>query len=378
MIYLVMFAISSFFFYLGDRYDKKGKLFWHVLGLIIPILMAGLRSEMVGIDIKTYVKPLYFCAKRSSTIQSFFIQMATIGSIKDLELGFSFLGYIVVKFTGNFQCLLGTYQMLMILMIYVSIKKYNEVITLKYALPKIQTGIAMFAYYTMFYNMSLTMIRQSIACSFVVYCIMCLLAQNYIRTIVGYILAILFHSTASIAVVIMLLYYIIKKNRKGIQWAFYIVGAIFAIMGGQMYWIVMNFLGKVISISSRYLSYEYMWKQGNGINWAFVYLIFAAFFSLWIIGFRKNKYNCFFTLEKNIVWFTVFLIPMSVAAANVSRVLYYFFYFFIFIFAMAANINVNVKIRAGYIVPVILCFGYFAGTVLFNDYTRTLEYNMFW
>lgn len=369
-----MFMISSFFFYLGDRYGKNCRCIIDGVGIMVPLLMATMRSETVGNDIVGYVKPMFLCAKEATSYNEYVTLLLNQPSTRDLEFGFSLVGYVGTKM-GN--CLGGVFfwdELIMLIFVYWALCKYNRIISRKYNLPKIKIYIAMFCYLTMFYNMSLSMVRQSMACSLILFCVMSLFANHYIRSGVSFIMAVSMHSTAVVAIVLVVLYLCIDNNWKTIKQMIIPFGLLFAIFGGRMYWLIMNFLNIFFPIPGRYMTYEYMWNQGNGVNLAFIYLIICAFFSMWILRFRYNKENYYYQYLNYIIWFTVFLTPMSVAAANVSRVLYYFFYFFVLLIPMTANPGIRIKQEYRALIPFTICTVFWMGTILFNDYSGTLKY----
>lgn len=374
MIYLCMFMLSSFFFYLGDRYRKKNRAFFDGIGITIPLLMATFRAETVGNDIIGYVKPMYLCAKNARGYCEYISALRSQLSTRDLERGFSFLGYIGTKLAGSICGVFFLDDLVMLIFVYLAVQKYNEIISEQYKLPQIKVSIAMFCYLTLFYNMSLTMMRQSLACSLILFCVVSLIAGQYMRSTISFVCAVTMHSTAVVSIVFVLLFVCIDRNWVKVRKSIIPIGLLFSALGGKMYWIIMNFLSKFIQIPGRYLTYEYMWNQGSGINLAFIYLIGCSFFCVWILKSKKTRNNNYLLILEYIVWFTVFLMPMSVAAANVSRVLYYFFYFFILLIPMTANTDIRIKMKCRAAIPITICMVFWMGTVLFNDSTGTLKY----
>ena len=66
MIYLLVFSLSSIFLYLAEKQiNSLNKKILTCIALLFPILLATLRDEKVGIDVETYMKPLYLCSMRS-------------------------------------------------------------------------------------------------------------------------------------------------------------------------------------------------------------------------------------------------------------------------------------------------------------------------
>lgn len=369
-----MFILSSFFFLLGDKYKKRNRCFFDGIGILIPLLLATFRAETVGNDVLGYVKAMYLCAKNSNSFSEYTSSILSQLSTRDLEWGFSLLGYIGTKLTGSICGIFFLDELIMLIFVYFALRKYNDKISEKYGLPQIKIYVAMFCYLTLFYNMSLSMMRQSMACSLILFCITSLFARQYKRSIISFVCAALMHSTAGVAVLLVVLFICTDRNWEKIEKLIIPMGFLFAIFGRQMYWVVMNFFNIFLPIPARYLTYEYMWNQGNGVNLAFLYLIICAFFCIWILKFRKNRDNNYFLFLEYIIWITVFLTPMSVAAANVSRVLYYFFYFFVLLIPMTANPGIRIRVKCKEIIPLIICTIFWMGTILFNDYTGTLNY----
>lgn len=375
MIYFIMFVLSTAFFYCGDKLEKKKtRYLFDLIGLLIPLLMATLRAETVGNDVVGYIKPMYLCAKNSGNLIEYENLLLRQLNTRDLEWGFSLLGYIGTKLMNNIAGIFLIDEIIMLMFVYLALKKYNERISIEYQLPKIKIFIGMFCYLTLFYNMSLSMTRQSMACSLVLYSIACLASKQYKRSVVAFVFAISIHSTALVGVILIALYICVDRKWNRVRKLIIPIGVLFSMFGGKMYWLIMNFLNSFIAIPPRYLTYNYMWNQGNGVNLAFVYLISCAFFCLWVLMFKERKENGYLLYLKYITWFTLFLTPMSVAAANVSRILYYFIYFFIILFPMIANSGNRIKAKYKPVLPMMICTIFWMGSVLFNDYTGTLNY----
>ena len=382
MIYLLMFFISTLFFYYGDHYKGRRKHLISAIGMFFPVLLAALRSENVGIDILTYVKPMYICAIQSDNLMNYYILLATRSETWDLEKGFTLVGYISTKIFGNLQGVLFMYALLIILFIYLAINVYNTKVVVKYNKKPIKSWLVMLFFFCVLYNMSLTMIRQSVACAIAVFALMSLIAGNRIRAFVFLVIAMSMHSTSAIVLLAFIFYLSFEFGWRKVQKISIPIGLIIAIAGGRMYWLIMNTINIFIPLPGRYLSMDYMWGQGNGVNLAFIFLLTCTVFCDFLLWSKKNKGDVLYSFDFYMVFFSAILIPMSIASANLSRILYYFFYWFMFVIPLIENEKIKVRFlthrrHTGVLIAIAICLIYWLGTTGFNDYTGTINYELF-
>jgi len=372
MIYLVVFSISCLLFAIGEKKYK----FCFVLGLILPTLLATMRADTVGVDVHVYVTPTYEHAKSANDISQFIMFNKSDLMTKDLEFGFIFISYLAANFFGGLWGLFFVYQLIMMLCIYYSIVEFSKLNLLHSESDcSIKIWHGMYVYYMLFYNVSLMMIRQSLACSLVLLGVILFVNKKNIKSIICIVLAISFHSTALIAIPMIAMYILLKEKGQIIQKIILFIGVIVFILGGQGYWIVLNILNNFITIPGRYMSYAYMFLQGNDINLAWVYMITISVITVYRL-YQKyktliNRYMLFLT------FWSVFLFPLSIASANAGRIEYYFMYFLVLSIPMMTKAFKNVYCkdkRAS--VYMILLFGliYWLGTIGLNDYTGTADY----
>ena len=371
MIYLIVFAISCLFIAIGEKKKRNRLLLF--FGLALPILLATMRAETVGNDISTYVKPIYENAKVAGDFTHFVALNRSDLATRDLEFGFSLISYWATKITGGLWGLFLAYDLIMVLGVFFAINVYNQ--TEIGRKKKIKIWIAMYVYYMVFYNMSLTMIRQSLACTLVLLGAMLFIHKKIIKSIICIIAASLFHSTALLGIPIIAIYIVLQCKKVKIQGAIWVIGIIIFVLGGKGYWVVLNFLNRFISVPGRYMSYAYMWLQGEGVNLAWLFLISISVITAWY-SFKKDKSLINHYLLYLALW-SVFLFPLSVASANAGRVEYYFMYFTVLSIPMMkyafSGARLNGKKADVYMV---LVFGliYWLGTTGLNDYTGTSDY----
>ncbi len=205
-IYLIGFLCSIVFFYISTKI-KNNKLLYFlsvIIALFIPCLIAGLRSENVGTDVKVYVKPLFDCAIRASSIKEYFsIGWSIIWRIKNVsefEYGFSSFIYIIAKIFKSIQFVLFFIQMITVLPIYLGLKKFKKID------DKIWLG--MLIYYFIFYSFTLNAMRQMIGISIVFYAFCVLINERGkdLKVIFMIIIAMLFHRSSALAFLLYFIY----------------------------------------------------------------------------------------------------------------------------------------------------------------------------
>ncbi len=166
-IYILAFFLSTSLFYISTKFKEKKiiQVLLIILALLIPCLLAGMRSEKIGTDVNVYVKPLFKCAKKAKDIKEFYSlgwPLAwRIKKVSEYEYGFSFLVYIVTKVFGNLQAVLFFIQMLTVVPVYLALRKYEKF--------KDKIWLGMLVYYFVFFSFSLNAMRQMIGVSIVFY-----------------------------------------------------------------------------------------------------------------------------------------------------------------------------------------------------------------
>lgn len=231
LIYLITFSLSLILIYLGldgkfvfkdkkYKFTKIQKNLLIVIGLILPCLLASLRNITVGSDTKNYINIIFNMAKQSEN----FIDFITIEYINDI--GFSTLSYVSSKLFGDFQIFLFILELFVVVPIFASLKKNCK--------NKDDVIIGMLLFYLLFYNNSFSIIRQTISLSFVTMGITYLLKNEKYKSFLFLAIAIMFHKTAAIVLLLYGFYFLCKKikNKKKeriIKYCIYILSIIFVL-----------------------------------------------------------------------------------------------------------------------------------------------------
>ena len=153
--YLFTFAATLLFTFIAQYYFNKnlkgkGRLF-SVVAILIPCVLAGIRAESVGIDVQVYAKPEFLTASHSSS----FFQYLSYSACEPL---YSLLVFFCAKVSDSISILLFATQLLTILPVYLCAYIQRK---------KTSMTMTMMAYLFIYYNLSLSIMRQSVSMAIV-------------------------------------------------------------------------------------------------------------------------------------------------------------------------------------------------------------------
>lgn len=155
-VYISTFGISAFCFYKSECvHNKKQRDIFAFLGIIILSIIAGLRDETVGRDIRVYVS-------------NYFTEFLSVNSISEafyhvrftqLEKLYVILVFLCTRVSSNIASILFMLQLLTVLPVYLAAKIWCK----RYNTP---VYLCMVVYMFCFFNNSLNVMRQSISAAF--------------------------------------------------------------------------------------------------------------------------------------------------------------------------------------------------------------------
>ena len=211
-IYLICFFSSILLLYISNKIKfNLYKRIIIIIALLLPCILAGVRSLVVGTDVNVYVTPMYINASNSNSFLDFLnskIQLTR--SAKDFEIGFTTMIYIITHYFHDIHIILFVIELLIIFPLYFGIKKIKPL--------ENQMWYVMLVYYCLFYNQGLNAMRQFISISFCIYGICSILAKErnaIIKYIFSLIIAFSFHKSSIISLTLILIYYVLNvKNDK--------------------------------------------------------------------------------------------------------------------------------------------------------------------
>lgn len=262
MIYIVFFLLSCFLIWLSEKSRSRyiGKLL-ALIAILLPCILAGMRADTIGTDVKVYVEPMYNAAKQSTSFSSYLSQRWYViwryMYVEKFEIGFTTLVYLIEKLGGSLGTVLFFIHALIVAPIYLGLKKMKK---------QYPICLGMLVFYLLFYNASLNMMRQWIAMSILFYALSYLIANKKKKYFVAVVVACLFHTSALMGVVIFFLYMYSQSQREYIRIANFRIDGSFAPAKVFVYGCIVLLSLNVIAILLRTFGLEKYagYIQGNG------------------------------------------------------------------------------------------------------------------
>lgn len=330
-VYIVSFVLSCFLLKISESYKKsKGiSAIFVFFAIMVPCLVAGLRLYSIGTDTNGYVKPMFRLAINADNYMRYLKLSWTnavnrIRYIKDFEMGFSLLVYIIAKCTKNFQILLFVVHILIVVPIYRGLKKFKTL--------ENSYWLSMLIFYLMFFNTSLNLIRQYIGIAIVFWGTSCLLNEENgkLKFFISIVIASLFHMASILGIIFFVMYLMLgynqkeKKILKTTQYIFSLNTVILVLLVIFSIVIINNssLIAKILSI----LNLEYYGHYINGkIKFVFSAIIemVPILFLIMIVGkkfFKKYKNSYFLAINYIINYFIAQLSSINIYAPRIGHI----------------------------------------------------------
>lgn len=209
--YIGTFFITWFCLFLAEKTSAKKIAYFLVpIAILIPCLLAGLRARNIGTDVRVYAEPIYTAAKNSDSFGEYlnfkFYQSWKYVYVKEFEIGFTSVVYLVTKLFGQFSAVLTAIELLIIVPLYAGLRRLKK--SYSYS---ISFGVLTFL--LMNYNVTLNMMRQWIAISIIIYGFSYLIENKKREYVWCIVIAFLFHTSAIMGLLILLIYnYTVNQN----------------------------------------------------------------------------------------------------------------------------------------------------------------------
>ncbi len=383
IIYLICFIISALLIYLSQNKYKEKKalsIFLIVVALLIPCILAGLRSDKIGTDVNVYVKPLFGCAKEAASIKDFVLSEVTtrygIVNVTEYEYGFIVLIYFVTKLFSSLNVALFFIQLMIIIPIYFGIRKFDDL--------KDKQWLCMLVYYLLFYGMGLNIMRQMIGMAIIFYATCSLIKDKAsIKFIILTVLAMLFHITSVLGIIIFITYHLLAHDTKYKLTIFNrkvdILKVIFVLFYLMTVIIVFN-SKNIIDILNTMSIKLYSGYIVNNITISVKQMLLRLpIMALFIIFARYRKKN-----DKN--WYILFAIAafdllfanISSASVNASRIGYIFEFMYIISLPMICDTS-DLKInKMNTILTVFYSYAFWLCIYVYYGSSEIIPYVPFW
>ena len=305
MIYLLCFAFSIFFCYLGYKNENKkiSNRIFSILAILIPAILAGLRDTSIGTDVEVYLTVAH---KLAQNYNDFFEYC----SILDLEFLYKAMVFFVTKIFGSINMVMFIQHFIICTLFFIGAKNFKE---------KANPIITFSLFLLMYYNISLNIMRQFMAMSIVFYAYKFVKEEKFLKYLFYVLLATLFHSSAIISLVIYLLYKICKSKHKYL-YSFFVLGIL--ILAIVFYNPTLELLVKTGMINAKFMRYslDYSVADFNYVDTLIkLYTLFITFFQLKKL--KKDKDNFFYTL---ISVFDIVILQISIFSPQIMRLSMYF------------------------------------------------------
>lgn len=330
MIYILCFFFSTFFIWLGTRrcsnlcmengkWEKiKFKKVPVIIGLLFPVLLATFRDTTVGSDVEFYVVP-YF--KNACSMNDFWDYVTYIGG-KQSDLAYSVLNFLISRVTDSIGVLFFAVQAIIIIFIFIGFWNIRG---------RVYPWVGMLFYYLLFYNMSLSTVRQSCALA-ICFCAICMafrysFEKKQIFKVLGLvILAFFFHASAVISVPVLFVCYLFGKKEIKLR-PFVVISVALVILFGIFYNQLMQLIILIVSlVNNKYTNEFYLTTVGvDSSGYKSIILIGLVILCLQLLmGKRKNKN--WRELNNALIGFNVIYIASMLFLSRISfmpRLLYY-------------------------------------------------------
>lgn len=296
MIYIGTFTISGLFAYYAGKSKKKSRtLLLSLVAILIPSLLAGLRSTSIGTDVGYYVINNFETAVVSS---SFLRYLKVVYAKEPLYL---LLVYVVAKTVGNIQWLLFFFGMITIGGIYFGAWKLRQYCSVP---------VVMLIYCFLYYNDSLNMVRQYMAMAILFAGMYVLFSGKYKKYCIYIIIASSIHTIASIGIIFIAIHWFVcrrkiekKKSVVQLRTILLVALAVIAVFGIKL--IVTAFVNLGL-LDPRYFLY-FQSRHGSSHNIdTLIYVLELIFLFLYNRSFKK-KIFAFDYLKLNAILNIIFL-----------------------------------------------------------------------
>ena len=206
LIYYVSLIGSVGLLFLSNLFAAQ-RHFSNILTYIVPLpmaIVAGVRNLTIGTDVLVYGNVNFYFAGQFSNLIDYIKFVRTLNGV---EIGYSLLNFVVSRFsdsTNVFLFVLNYFTLMFVILALRKIKNY------KYEI------LGLIIYFGFFWGNSLNAMRQSLAASIVLLAVANIIFTedvSYKQPVLLILFASLFHQTALFALVLILIWFLIKKYK---------------------------------------------------------------------------------------------------------------------------------------------------------------------
>ncbi|MGL4570197.1 MAG: EpsG family protein [Clostridium sp.] len=301
IFYSVILLTSTLSAYIAQYIPKKHNLF-KILFLLVSFFILFIFSAKrygIGTDYKLYHDMYY--------------EIANIGNLKQAIISFNYVepgwvifNYIVKNIFDNVNYIFSISSFVTIGLVYLFLYKVKD---------KVNMGLGVFLFITLYYNQSYNLIRQFLAMSICLFGYKYIERRNLKKFIITIIIACCFHFSA---IIFLPIYLLVDKLDKIKFIRFYLFATLF--LGMIFYNKILYFVIKITGLTK----YSVYYTNGVNVSFADIVLKFTIVFFI-VINLKKLKKEDVFIYKLSTVYFIgVILSFTSFFAPFIGRISYYF------------------------------------------------------
>lgn len=194
--YLLSLFFSCFLLKLSESQRSVLKFLLEIVGILPIAILAGCRDFTIGTDTAGYPTEMFYLCRSCDSLAQALVLIA--GEVEPLYV---VLQFYVSRFFKDAHWILFFSHVIMY---------YNIVCVCRKM--RIRPSVCVFIYFCVFFDFSLNGARQSIALSFIPLSFFYLIKKRYVKCIVFFIVAFLFHSSTLLCLGIFALYWLTSKK----------------------------------------------------------------------------------------------------------------------------------------------------------------------
>lgn len=320
MFYYILFFISIGIFFLGEfiyrNYTRLFGMIFFLVAIALVSYVSGIRNYTVGVDISVY----------GNTYFTYFSSLPSLKSVlldpnNPTEIGYAVLNWLVSRFTDDPHVLYISVSFLTTFIFFRAILMYKNFISLTFGYT---------IYLFLIWYLSINILRQSIAISFVFLAFTYLFFGKNIKFFLFFLVAFLFHSSAILSLIFAVIYLYIKKYGKfdkleAIQ--FSSILSISLLLISNLLLVMTKFLG---FLNARY----YVYAMNSNFDFRAFFIYFLLYFGpilLLIPIIIVNDIN-----KMNILFFILMFISATFSSMQAINYIVFgrFSYYFLFTYVI--------------------------------------------
>lgn len=368
LIYLFVFLLSIIFTVLCEGSEKKiYRIAFALLAILIPSLLAGFRDYGVGYDTQIYVDDTYreVLDYRDSGLWTFF--KAVLDDEFTQEPFYCFINYIGLQLGIEVNYVYFVVNFVTIALVFNAIWIYQE----KASMP-----LMMFVFLFLYFNISLNIIRQTVAIALALNVYLYLEHRRWIMALVFGVLMFLSHTTSIVFILFLLLYVAINRGV-----GFKIVIGLFLVVP-LVFLMLEDIVLLAISLNlvpTRFINYILEEEETTVMKTAVAYgwLVLGAMLWGGYTLLKKENYFREVYLILNVKLFSNLLILASIVSLWTFRMAYYFGIFDILFIPRIIHLVSEEDEEKGKMLTyfyVILIIFYWYWSIIYNNENETYPY----